>query len=77
MDVEAGSELWSWKQDSGGRKDRPAEMSGQEGVRLDVVDVCYSVTIDKKTKQLLRNVNLRLDPGEMCALMGPSGAGKR
>ncbi len=47
------------------------------GVRLDVRNVSYSVMVKRKEKKLLRNVNVRLVPGEMCALMGPSGAGKR
>jgi ABC-type multidrug transport system ATPase subunit len=47
------------------------------GMYVDVVDVSYHVEIKGKKKQLLSNVSLRLYPGEMCALMGPSGAGKR
>jgi ABC-type multidrug transport system ATPase subunit len=47
------------------------------GVRLDVRDVSYSVFYGGKEKKLLRNINMRLEPGEMCALMGSSGAGKR
>jgi ABC-type multidrug transport system fused ATPase/permease subunit len=47
------------------------------GVQLDVVGVSYSIYVNKKEKKLLKNVSLRLEPGEMCALMGPSGAGKR
>lgn len=50
------------------------------GIQLDVVNVSYSITLKKKPlteKRLLKNINFRLDPGEMCALMGPSGAGKR
>ncbi len=75
MDVEMGSELWGWKQD---HKHRNLEEIVGDGVRIDVVDVSYSVTVNKNTvKHLLRNVNLRLDSGELCALMGPSGAGKR
>ncbi len=47
------------------------------GVRLDVRNVSYSVFSNGKDKKLLRNISFRLDPGEMCALMGSSGAGKR
>ena len=47
------------------------------GVSIDVIDLSYSVVIDKKVKKLLRNVNFSLESGCMAALMGPSGAGKR
>jgi ABC-type multidrug transport system fused ATPase/permease subunit len=46
-------------------------------VQLDVKNLNYSVVVNKKTRQLLRDVSFHLEPGEMCALMGPSGAGKR
>ena len=46
-------------------------------MQLDVKNLNYSVVVDKKTRQLLRDVSFHLEPGEMCARMGPSGAGKR
>ena len=47
-------------------------------IRMDVVDLTYGVVNDKKeVKRLLKNVSLTLQSGNMCALMGPSGAGKR
>lgn len=69
-----GAELWSWKPQD--QKPRVPELE-EEGVRLDVVDVSYSLNIDGKMRQLLRNVSFQLNPGELCALMGSSGAGKR
>lgn len=47
------------------------------GVSIDVVEVSYSVQVEGKTKRLLKNCSFSLGPGELCALMGPSGAGKR
>lgn len=47
------------------------------GVVIDVVDLSYGVIKDKVVKRLLKNVSITLKSGTMCALMGPSGAGKR
>jgi len=47
------------------------------GAKVDVVDLCYSVALNGKMKRLLKNVSFNLDSGNLCALMGPSGAGKR
>jgi ABC-type multidrug transport system fused ATPase/permease subunit len=50
----------------------------KEGVVIDLVDVTYAVMgANKKPKRLLKNVSLTFRAGTMCALMGPSGAGKR
>ncbi len=47
-------------------------------VKIDVVELTYGVINDtKKVKRLLKNVTLSLESGNMAALMGPSGAGKR
>jgi ABC-type glutathione transport system ATPase component len=54
-----------------------SEPAEDEGVRLDVVNVSYSLKINGKLRPLLRNVSFRVLPGELCALMGSSGAGKR
>lgn len=69
------SELSAWK-----FKDVEAiapQSTQQTGISVDVVNISYCVTVNGKVKQLLRDVNLSLQTGEMCALMGPSGAGKR
>lgn len=74
---ERDSELWNWKKNPIHGSAGTAAASKQEGVTVDVVNCSYTVTVGGKVKQLLRDVNLNLQPGEMCALMGPSGAGKR
>jgi ABC-type multidrug transport system ATPase subunit len=46
------------------------------GAKVDVVDLCYSVALNGKMQRLLKNISFNLDSGNLCALMGPSGAGK-
>jgi ABC-type glutathione transport system ATPase component len=51
-----------------------------DGVQVDVEHLCYSVQVGNKkseVKNILKDVSFRLRPGSMCALMGPSGSGKR
>lgn len=57
--------------------DVEASKGAYPGVSIDIVDLTYGVTKDKVVKRLLKNVSLSFQAGEMCALMGPSGAGKR
>jgi len=45
-------------------------------LRLDVIDVCYSVLVGTTLKSLLSNIFLQVNGGELCAILGPSGAGK-
>jgi ABC-type multidrug transport system ATPase subunit len=47
------------------------------GVQLDASNLSYNVTVNNVQRIFLKKVNFHLDPGDMCALMGPSGAGKR
>ncbi len=47
------------------------------GVKIAASDLCYSVVVDGKLKRIVKNVNFGLETGDLCALMGPSGAGKR
>ena len=51
--------------------------AANKGARLHAIDLCYSVVVDGKLKRIVKNVNFGLASGDMCALMGPSGAGKR
>ena len=74
---ERDSELWNYKSNPLHGAVASSVSQKREGVTVDVVSCSYTVTVGGKTKQLLRDVNLNLQPGEMCALMGPSGAGKR
>jgi ABC-type multidrug transport system fused ATPase/permease subunit len=48
-----------------------------QGAAVDVVNVSYNVLLNKKPSVLLKNINISIKPGKLCALMGPSGAGKR
>lgn len=67
-----------WKNESVGGFMIGADGSGNAaGVHIDVKNLSYSVDLGKKTKNLLKNVSFALEPGTLCALMGPSGAGKR
>jgi ABC-type protease/lipase transport system fused ATPase/permease subunit len=45
--------------------------------RLDLVKVSYSIPVKSSQRILIRNINFNLQSGDLCALMGPSGAGKR
>ena len=73
IESEIGAELWTWKQD---QRPRVPDVE-EEGVRLDAINISYSINVNGKPKQLLRDISLRLNSGELCALMGSSGAGKR
>lgn len=58
--------------------DDPSNLKA-EGVQIDVQHLCYGVQVGNNAiiKNILHNVSFRLRPGSMCALMGPSGSGKR
>ena len=43
---------------------------------LAVKDLCKTYIVNKRQNNVLRNVNLTVEEGEMVAVMGPSGSGK-
>lgn len=42
---------------------------------LKVSNLCKTYIINKRQNNVLRNVNLTIEEGEMVAVMGPSGSG--
>lgn len=49
-----------------------------DGCTLEAFDLSYWVrgrSINSAPKQLLRSVSMKAEPGEVLAIMGPSGAG--
>lgn len=43
---------------------------------LKTTDLCKTYIINKRQNNVLRNVNMTVDEGELIAVMGPSGSGK-
>lgn len=43
---------------------------------LNVKDLCKTYITDKRQNNVLKNVNFKVEEGEMVAVMGPSGSGK-
>lgn len=44
--------------------------------QLAVKDLCKTYVVNKRQNNVLRNVNMTVEEGEMVAVMGPSGSGK-
>lgn len=45
-------------------------------VILDVKDLCKTYIVNKIQNNVLKNINFKIEDGEMVAVMGPSGCGK-
>ena len=43
---------------------------------LEVRDLCKTYMVNKRQNNVLKNINLTINSGEMVAVMGPSGSGK-
>ena len=43
---------------------------------IEAKDLCKTYVVDKRQNNVLKNVSLKVERGEMVAIMGPSGSGK-
>ena len=43
---------------------------------IDLQHLSYGYSVDEKCMQVLHDINMRVEKGEICSVIGPSGCGK-
>jgi ABC-type multidrug transport system fused ATPase/permease subunit len=49
----------------------------ENGIYVDVASLSYSLKIGNGDRTLLNDITFSIEPRDFCAILGPSGAGKR